>query len=323
MEYRNLGATGLKISSLCMGTMTFGDGADFITSKTIYHAVRDQGINFFDCANVYAKGESERILGKLMQGHRDEVVIATKVYFPAGEDVNARGLSRKHMRSALDSSLKRLDTDYVDIYYLHHFDTETSLEETLRTLDDFVRGGKVLYIGISNFSAWQTVKAMGITKQMGLAPISCIQPMYNLLKRQAESEILPMAISENLGVFSYSPLAGGYLTGKYLSSNRNEGRFDTSKMYQNRYKDEVNLQAVEAFNNLAGENNLDPVALAIAWVAAHPAITAPIIGARNMDQLEAALKVLDFQLTDDLITALNNITRTPALATDREEERNS
>ena len=182
MEHKVLGKTGLKVSSLCLGTMTFGDGADKAASKNIYALARDKGINIFDCANVYAKGESERILGKLIREHRDQTILATKAFFPTSKKINDRGSSRFHLTKALEGSLKRLGTDYVDIYYLHNFDENTSLEESISTLNDFVRQGKVLYIGLSNFTAWQVMKAIAICEHRNYASITCIQPMYNLLK---------------------------------------------------------------------------------------------------------------------------------------------
>ncbi len=319
MQYKQLGNSGLKVSSLCFGTMTFGDVSNEATSKEVYSACRDKGINFFDCANVYAKGESERILGKLIKDHRNEVAIATKAYFPMSDDVNGRGASRFHLTKALDGSLKRLETDYVDVYYIHHYDDNTPLEETLSTLNDFVRQGKVLYLGLSNFASWQIMKAIAICEQSNYAPISCIQPMYSLLKRQCESEILPMAQGEGLGVFSYSPLGGGYLTGKYLDKV-GSGRFDTSKMYQQRYEAETNLTVVKAFTQFVKENNYNPVTLAIAWAASHLAITAPIVGARNMEQLKPVLDAIDFSMSPDLREALAEFSLAPALATDRSEE---
>jgi len=319
MLYNRLGNSGLKVSSLCFGTMTFGDVSDEATSRNVYGACRDKGVNFFDCANVYAKGESEKILGRLIKDHRDEVVIATKGYFPMNEDINGRGASRFHLTKALDESLKRLATDYVDVYYIHHFDEDSPLEETLSTLNDFVRQGKVLYLGLSNFAAWQVMKAIGITQKEGLAPISCIQPMYSLLKRQCESEILPMAISEGLGVFSYSPLGGGYLTGKYLDQT-GSGRFDTSKMYQQRYQEDANLATVKAFTKFVKDNNYNPVTLAIAWAGSHPGITAPIVGARNMEQLKPVLEAVDFSISDELRETIAGFSLSPTLPTDRSEE---
>lgn len=321
MKYKNLGRAGVKVSSLCFGTMTFGDGADEKTSATLYSMCRDKGINFFDCANVYAKGESERILGRLIKPHRDEVVIATKAYFKTSDDINGRGLSRFHLTKSLEQSLKRLDTDYVDLFYLHHFDEETPIEESLSTLNDFVRQGKVLYLGLSNFAAWQVMKSISITQLQNLAPISCIQPMYNLLKRQCESELLPMAASEGLGVFPYSPLAGGWLSGKYIDAQPEVGRFKTSKMYQKRYEQERNRETTQAFLDFAKEKSYHPVSLAIAWVGSNPNITAPIIGARNEQQLGPALASIELTLSESDRNTLSEFSLSPAIATDRSEER--
>ncbi len=321
MKYRLLGKTGLQVSPLCLGTMTFGDGADADMSKQIYQKARDHGVNFFDCANGYANGQSEEILGQLIKAHRNEVVIASKVYYPTGTDINARGLSRFHLTKALHASLERLNTEYIDVYYLHHFDEQTDLLETMSTLNDFVRQGKIHYIGISNFAAWQVMKAIAITKEHLLAPVACIQPMYNLLKRQAESEILPMAKGEQLGVFSYSPLAGGLLTGKYLLEKNDTSRFDTNTMYQQRYQNQTNREMVRSFVDFAKENNYNPVSMAIAWVSAHQSITAPIIGARNLEQLKPALDSMQFPMDQKLREVLDGFTLDPALATDREEER--
>ncbi len=320
MEYKNCGHSGLKVSSLCFGTMTFGDGADEAMSGKIYSQCRDKGINFFDVANGYAnKGGSELILGKLIKDHREEVIVATKGYFPMTKDINGRGASRFHLTKALEGSLKRLNTDHVDIYYIHHFDVDTPLEETISTLNDFVRHGKVLYLGLSNFAAWQVMKAIAITQQKNFSPITCIQPMYSLLKRQIESEILPMAQTEGLGVFSYSPLGGGYLTGKYMDES-GVGRFDTNKMYQKRYQDEMHLRTVKSFTDFAANNGYNPVSLAIAWVASHPGITAPIVGARNIEQLKPVLEAVDFQMTDELRETISEFSLAPALPTDRSEE---
>lgn len=320
MIYKNLGNSGLKVSALCMGTMTFGNEADKAMSKKLYGLCRDKGINFFDCANGYAGGESEKILGKLVKNHREEVVIATKGYFPTGKDVNARGLSRFHLTKALDASLKRLNAAYVDVYYLHHFDNNTPLVETLATLNDFVRQGKVLYLGISNFAAWQVMKAMAICQQNNFAPINCLQPMYNLLKRQCESELLPMAESEGLGVFPYSPLAGGLLTGKYQQKVPTEGRLNTNKMYQKRYEEERELSSISSFVDFAKTNNYHPVSLAIAWAGGHSGVTSPIIGARNIEQITPALAATDIEMTDELRTKIANFSFAPSIATDRSDE---
>ena len=321
MQYNKMGNTGLYVSPLCLGTMTFADGANEKMSQDIYDMSRDRGINFFDCANVYANGDSERILGKLTKNERDKVIISTKAYYPVDADINARGLSRYHLTRAIEDSLKRLDTDYIDIYYLHCFDENTPLDESLATLDNFIQQGKILYVGLSNFAAWQVMKAIEVSKQFNSVKIACIQPMYNLLKRQCESEILPMAQSEGLGVFTYSPLGGGYLTGKYLSATPGSGRLNESDMYKKRYAEQNYITIVEAFSKFALENNYNPISLAIAWASSHPSVTAPLIGARNIEQLKPALASMDIQMTAELRGALSELSPGPAMPTDREEER--
>lgn len=321
MNYNFLGRTGVKVSSLCFGTMSFGGVSNMATSKKVYNKCRDAGINFFDCANVYMGGESEKILGKLMKGHRDEVVITSKVYFKTGIDVNAGGSSRYHIMRAVEQSLERLDTDRIDLYFLHRFDDVTPLEETLRALDDLVCQGKVVYIGASNFAAWQVAKALGISQTQAWNRFECIQPMYNLVKRQAEVELLPMAQSEQLGVISYSPLGGGLLTGKYGAKKRPKaGRLMENKMYQIRYGDQAMYNVAEKFTLIAKDIGVHPVSLAIAWVNAHPGITAPIIGARNLKQLQPALDSVGLNIEQQLYDMLCGITPSPGFATDRNEE---
>ena len=322
MEYRSLGKTGVQVSELCFGVMSFGGDADEDTSAAMFHRCREVGINFFDCANVYEGGRSEEILGKLMVGSRDELVITSKVYFPMGKDVNARGATRKHMMTAVHDSLKRLNTDYIDVYFIHRFDTNTPIEETVRVLDDLVRQGKILYPAASNFAAWQVAKALGISAKAGLARFEVIQPMYNLVKRQAEVELLPMAQSEQVGVIPYSPLGGGLLTGKYGKERRPEdGRLMVNKMYQTRYGDELVYEVAEAFTDFARERGFDPASLAVAWVGSHPAVTAPIIGARNLTQLEGSLNSVNIPMTAELRAEIAALSPEPPPATDRNEER--
>jgi aryl-alcohol dehydrogenase-like predicted oxidoreductase len=321
MEYRSLGTTGIKVSSLCMGTMTFGNEADEKTSEVIFNRCREVGINFFDCADVYAGGKSEEILGKLTHGLRNELVLTTKFYGKVGEDVNARGASRFHIRQAIEASLRRLQTDHVDVYFVHHFPEGIPLEVVLRNLDDLVHQGKILHIGASNFAAWQFEKALGISMLNGWNRVDVIQPMYNLVKRQAEVEILPMAMEENLGVITYSPLGGGLLTGKYAGSKTAEGRLVVNPMYQARYGESENYETATRFVEFARDNGYDPSALAVAWVASHPAVTAPIIGARNMEQLEGSLKSLEIEMTPDQRQTISALSPEPPLATDREDER--
>jgi len=320
--YRYLGDTGVKVSPLCMGTMTFGEAADRETSAALFRRCREAGINVFDCANVYAEGRSEEILGDLVADCRDEVVITSKAYFPTGDDPNARGASRYHLVRAVENSLRRLDTDRIDVFFVHRFDEKMSLHETLRALDDLVRRGKVLYLGASNFAAWQVMKALGRQRAEGWTPFHVIQPMYNLTKRQAEVELLPLAQSEDLGVLSYSPLGGGLLTGKYGVDQRpDDGRLVENPMYQTRYGADVHFEVAERFTGFAQEHGYDPVALAVAWVAHHPAVTAPIIGARTPEQLDGSLGALDIDMTDALRAEISALSPPPPPATDRVEER--
>jgi aryl-alcohol dehydrogenase-like predicted oxidoreductase len=322
MEYKLLGKTGVKVSTLCFGTMSFGGDADPKTSADMFNRCREAGINFFDTANVYSGGRSEEILGDLIGSCRDELVITSKVFGSTGPDINAGGSSRRHIRTAVEASLKRLKTDYLDIYFLHMFDNNTPIEETLRVMDDLVKAGKILYPAASNYAAWQVAKALGISAREGLARFECIQPMYNLVKRQAEVEILPMAQSENVGVIPYSPLGGGLLTGKYGSSKRpNSGRLVQNKMYQSRYRKALNYEVAERFTNFARERKLNPASLAVAWVASHPAVTAPIIGARNLEQLEGSLNSLNIEMTPELRAEIAALSPEPPLATDRLEEK--
>lgn len=322
MEYRTLGRTGVQVSQLCFGTMSFGGDADEETSAALFNRCREAGINFFDCANVYQRGRAEEILGRLIQSSRDEVVITSKVFGPMGSDVNARGAHRRNLMLSVEASLRRLGTDYIDLYFLHHFDEHTPLDETLRALDDLVHQGKVLYIGASNFAAWQVMKALGLSAREGWAPFSCLQPMYNLVKRQAEVEILPMALSEQLGVIPYSPLGGGLLTGKYGVERRPEqGRLVTNETYQLRYAAPSVYQIAEDFTRFAHEHGYEPAALAVAWVGHHPAITAPIIGARTVAQLEGSLRALEIKMTPELYAEISALSPEPPPATDRLEER--
>ncbi len=321
MDYRFLGRTGVRVSRLCFGTMAFGNEADEATSAAMYRRCREAGINCFDCADVYAGGRSEEILGRLVAGERNEVVLTTKAYFPTSADRNARGATRYHLVRAVEASLRRLATDRIDVFFLHRFDDVTALDETLRAVETLLQQGKILYPAVSNYAAWQAQKALGIAAQLGLQPVVCTQPMYNLMKRQAEVEILPMAQAESLGVMSYSPLAGGFLSGKYGIARRPErGRIVDNAMYRTRYGSDDNFAIAERFGALAAEVGIAPVALAIAWVASHPAVTAPIIGARNLEQLDACLAAADVRLDQALRARVSAVSPAPPPATDRNEE---
>jgi len=321
MDYRFLGDTGIKVSALCMGTWSFGGEADEEMATRMFHRCREAGINVFDCADSYQGGRSEEILGRLIADCRDEVIITSKVYFPTGDHANAAGASRLHIRASVEASLRRLDTDTIDVYFIHRFDERTAIEETLRALDDLVREGKILYPAASNFAAWQVAKALGVCARNGWAPFECIQPMYNLVKRQAEVEILPMAEAEKLGVLTYSPLAGGLLSGKYGAGRQpTAGRLVENQIFRTRYGADWMLGVADAFTAFARQRGYDPAALAIAWVGSHPAVTAPIIGARNLRQLEGALGAVEIEVTPELRAAISALSPTPPPATDRNEE---
>jgi aryl-alcohol dehydrogenase-like predicted oxidoreductase len=320
MEYRSLGHTGVQVSRLCFGTMSFGGDADEPTSSALYRCCRDAGINFFDTADVYGAGRSETILGKLIEGERDELVIATKAHFPAGKAPTARGSNRYHLVRAVEASLRRLGTDRVDILYLHHYDDQTALDDTLKSVELLVQQGKVLYPAASNFAAWQAMRALGIAERHGWAKLAVLQPMYSLAKRQAEVEILPMAAAMGLGVCSYSPLAGGLLTGKYGDPSA-RGRLNTNAMYKARYADPAHHDLAVRFSEIAHELGYPPASLAVAWVASHPAITAPILGARDVEQLTPSLAAIDIPMTAELRARIGQLSAAPPPATDRTEER--
>jgi len=321
MRYKLLGRTGVKVSELCMGTMTFGSEADEAESARMFERCREVGVNFFDCANVYGDGRAETILGKLMASCRDELVISTKVTQRTGKGVNAFGSSRRSIMMEVEKSLKRLGTDRIDLYFIHHFDPFTPMEESLRALDDLVRQGKVLYLGASNWSAWQTAKGLGISAAEGLARFECIEPMYNLVKRQAEVEILPLASAEQLGVIPYNPLAAGLLTGKYLNGEKPAaGRLVEKEMYAKRYSDPAYYDVAGRFVDYARSIGLHPVTLAVKWVQSHPAVTAPILGARSLAQLEDSLAAPELEVGPEILAEVSALSPAPPTATDRLEE---
>jgi aryl-alcohol dehydrogenase-like predicted oxidoreductase len=314
-----LGDTGVQVSTLALGTMSFGADAD--ADAAMYGAARDAGVLLFDCADVYRGGDSERSLGALVAGHRDQVVLATKAYFPTGPGPNDRGSSRYHLVRAVEASLKRLNTDRIDLFFLHRFDDHASIERTLRAVDQLVAQGKVLYLGLSNMAAWQAQAMLGTAALHGLEPAVALQPMYNLAKRQAESEILPMAAANRLAVFPYSPLGGGLLTGRYSRRERPaDGRLVANDMYATRYGDEGNYALAERFVALAAEWGVHPVTLAVAWVRDHPAVTAPLLGARTLQQLQPALAAAELHLSAEQRAQISALSPAPAPATDRNEE---
>jgi aryl-alcohol dehydrogenase-like predicted oxidoreductase len=321
MKYKTIGRTGLQVSPMCLGTMTFGNEADEVTSAEIFRQCRDRGINFIDTADVYVKGRSEEIVGRFLEECRDEWIICSKFQGRTGPGPNDRGCSRRNIRQSIDATLQRLRTDRIEFYFIHNIDPLTPLEETLGALDDLVKQGKILYPAISNAAAWQIMKGLGISARKSLARFECIQPMYNLVKRQAEVEILPMAQAEEVGVISYSPIAAGLLSGKYLKADENAtGRIAQNQFYAARYGDREYVETARSFVDLCQARGWNPATVAIAWVGSHAAITAPIIGARRVDQIEGALAALDFPMTEELRQEISRLSKEPPLATDRRDE---
>ncbi|MEY3015089.1 MAG: oxidoreductase, Aldo/keto reductase family [Pseudomonadota bacterium] len=320
MEMRFLGKTGVRVSSLVMGTMSFGGDADEATSAALFAAARDAGINTFDCADVYNGGRAETLLGRFAKAERDDLVLTSKAYFPTRGAPNARGASRFHLVRAVEASLRRLDTDRIDVFFLHRYDDETDLEETLRGLELLVQQGKILYPAVSNFAAWQTSRALGLQRALGFAPMVATQPMYNLVKRQAEVEILPMAQAEGIAVLPYSPLGGGLLTGKYAAGGEVRGRIADNAMYATRYGGDGPATTAARFAAHAVELGVDPVTLAVAWVRSHPGVTAPLVGARSVEQLAPALAAGALTLDAAARAAISALSPTPPPATDRNEE---
>ncbi len=319
MQYRQLGRTGVKVSSVCLGTMTFGAEASEAEAARIFERSLEAGVNFVDTADVYNAGRTEEIVGRLIQGRRDELVLVSKVFGRTFAEPNPGGSSRRHIVRAVEASLERLGTDRLDVYLLHQFDENVPLEETLRALDDLVRRGLVLYVGASNFAAWQYMKALGVSERAGLERFSVIQPMYNLVKRQAEVEILPLARSEGFGVMAFSPLGAGLLSGKYLGASAS-GRLVDNDRYHRRYGQPGYAETAERFVAYAGRLGVDPVTLAVAWCSSHPAVTAAIVGARSVEQLEPSLAAAEFEMSEALRAEITALSPELPLAHDRREE---
>ncbi len=312
-----LGRTGVEVSPLCFGTMSFGGDADEAMSERLYRRCREAGVNFFDCANVYAGGASETILGKLISGERDALVLTSKVGFGAG-GFRVANLSRRNIVQQCEASLRRLKTDRLDVYFLHTHDLNTPMEQSLRALDDLVRAGKILYPGVSNWAAWEVALSLGKCDRDRLAPFEVMQPMYNLVKRQCEVELLPLARHAGMAVMPYSPLGGGLLTGKYAGDDA-QGRIKSNRMYASRYRSEEAHAVAATFAEHARQSGHHPATLAVAWVASHPAVTAPIIGARNVEQLEHSLAAASLELSDEQRKEITKLAPSPGVATDRTE----
>ncbi|GGJ11835.1 aldo/keto reductase [Alicyclobacillus cellulosilyticus] len=320
MQYRFLGKTGLLVSELCLGAMTFGREADEATSLQILDRFADAGGNFIDTANVYSRGVSEEIVGRWLKGkNREDFVIATKVRFAMGEKPNDVGLSRKHIMAAVEASLRRLGTDYIDLYQVHAWDPKTPLEETLSTLNDLVRRGWVRYIGASNFRAWQLQKAIDLSRQHGWEAFVSLQPQYNLLCRATEYELLPLCEAEGLGVIPWSPLRGGWLSGKFrrgMTAPPEDSRIAQAERQGwseawTRYNNEFTWNVLDALHEVAREVEKTPAQVAINWLLQRPAVTAPIIGARNLEQLEDNLGASGWALPPEAVRKLDEASRLP------------
>lgn len=308
MQYRRLGHSGLQVSAIGLGTNAFGKRADQTVSTRVIHYALDRGINFIDTANIYAGTESERIIGQALSGRRDQVVLATKAGLPRGSGANEQGSSRIHLQRELEQSLKRLNTDYVDLYQIHTFDPYTPLEETLRALEDMITAGKVRYIGASNYTAWEFMKALGISDRLGIHRYISSQTCYSLADRTPEQELIPMCLDQGVGLIPYFPLAGGILSGKYkLAAQAPAGsRADTDPNF-NRFLDERTLLLGQRVSELAEAYGYTPSALSIAWLMQRPAVSTVIVGATRVDQVEANLKSLDVRLENELMKQLNEL----------------
>jgi aryl-alcohol dehydrogenase-like predicted oxidoreductase len=313
MEYRRMGRSGLKVSEICLGTMTFGHGTDQEEADRIVDLAFDAGINFFDTANTYGGGQSEIMLGKALRGRRREAVIATKFTNPTSTGPNDSGMSRLHIMQAIEESLQRLQTDYVDIYYVHHVDAGTPLEEMLRALDDLVRQGKVRYIGCSNYEAWRLMEALWISDTKNLERFICYQPQYSLVVRDIEQELIPVCQLKGLGVVAWSPLAGGYLTGKYQPGQRavDGTRSDEGWAYPQRYFAPNADETLSVLLEVSRELGFSPAQVALRWVLEQPAITSAIIGARNHEQARDNMLAGGWHLPQDLLARLNRISALP------------
>jgi aryl-alcohol dehydrogenase (NADP+) len=320
MEHVRLGRSGLQVSRLCLGTMTFGLQSDEATAFAIMDAAAEAGVDFFDTSDVYpiggdqtTQGRTEEIIGRWLAGKRDRFILATKCFGPTGPAPMDGGNSRKHIMSAVEASLRRLGTDYIDLYQLHGYDQNTPIDETLSALDDLVRAGKVRYTGCSNFLTYQLVRAVGRSQTLRLARFDSVQPRYNLLYRQIEREMLPYCAEDGVGVIPYNPIAGGLLSGKHNHSTAPlEGsRFTlggAGRFYQERYWHEPEFQTVEEIRKLADQAAVPLVTLSVAWVLANPAVTAPIIGASRPEQLEPSLAAASYALDPDLKQQLDDLT---------------
>lgn len=302
MEYRSLGRTGVKVSQFCLGTMMFGGKADEAESIRIIDHSLEQGVNFVDTADVYTENESERIVGRALarDGKRDKIVLATKFNGAQSDDINDRGLSRRHIITACENSLRRLQTDHIDLYQMHRSSAEIPIDETLRALDDLIRAGKVRYVGGSMLPGWQIVESVWVAKELGLNRLVSEQPAYNMLDRTAEREVIPASQSFGLAVIPWGPLCGGLLTGKYdRDSGAADGRWQNGVDNAGRTATDQAWELLDLLRELAAAKGCSVSQLALAWCASQPGITAPIIGPRTYEQVVDNLGAADVEITED------------------------
>ena len=315
MEHRAIGSTGVKVSPLCLGAMMFGawGNTDHEDSIRIIHRALDAGINFIDTADVYSRGESEEIVGKaLADGRRESVVLATKVHGTMGDDVNQFGNSRRWIIKEVEASLRRLKTDWIDLYQIHRPEPDTDIDETLGALTDLVRAGKVRYIGSSTFQAHQIVEAQWVAERRGRERFVCEQPPYSMLIRRVEGDVLPVCRKHGMGVIPWSPLAGGWLSGRYRQGGESPGESRRSQMLPQRYDmsipgNQAKLAAAEALGALAEESGMTLIEMALAFVTNHPAVTAAIVGPRTMEHLESQLPALELTLSAEVLDRIDEI----------------
>ena len=313
MQYRNMGRTGLKVSEVCLGTMTFGHGTDEAESRRIVDLAFEAGINFIDTANSYGEGQSEILTGKALKGRRRQAVLATKFFNPMGPGPNDSGMSRVHIMQTVEDSLERLQTDYIDLFYIHHVDSETPPEEMLRALDDLVHQGKVRYTACSNYQAWRLMEALWIGDSQGLARFECYQPQYSLVVRDIEQELIPVCQLKGLGVVVWSPLGGGFLSGKYQPGERSVAgsRSEEGWAYPQRYFAANADETLQALFEVAGELGRSPAQVALRWVLEQPAITSVIIGARTLEQARDNMLAGSFRLQGAALDRLNEVSYLP------------
>lgn len=317
MEYRKLGASGLSVSPFCLGTMTFGEsqwklgGVDQATATRMVDMAIDAGINFVDTADVYSAGQSEQMLGVALRGRRQQMVVATKAHGRTGPGPNDRGTSRAHLLAAVEASLQRLGTDYIDLYQVHSWDPATPVEETLAALDQLVRDGKVRYVGLSNWAAWQIAKAAGISAARQSARFISAQMHYSLVNRDLEHEVVPACLDHGIGILVWSPLSGGFLSGKYRSEGAAVAgtRFGDREMWFPRFHRALGFATLGPLEEVAKSHGTSMAAVSLAWVRDRPGVSSVIIGARNLQQLEDNLKGHELQLDPAAVAALEEVTR--------------